>query len=80
MNLEQTKIAYADRIITLETIGISDTEWKRAHRQATDLRRSMVELSGVNAGKGPTATIKRVPLVRLGQGDYTTDYHGGNHE
>lgn len=74
MNLAETMMAYARRIIDLETIGISDTEWKRAHRQATELRRDMVEMSGVNAGKGPPATIKRVPLVRLGQGDFTTDY------
>ena len=81
MTLTETMIAYARRIIDLETIGISDAEFKRAHRAATDLRRQMVEMSGVNAGKGPPATIKRetkpVPLVRLGQGDYTTDYHGG---
>lgn len=80
MNLTETMIAYARRIIDLETIGLSDAEFKRAHRAATELRRSMVEMSGVNAGKGPAATIKRggiVPIVRLGQGDYERDYHGG---
>ena len=66
-DLTATKIAYADAIIAMETVGGEDhgRAWKAAHRAANAAREKMVKLS---------RTPAEVPLVRLGQGDFTTDY------